>query len=80
MGKLLIVLPSLWMLIDRVVYVAPFLGIHIPPVVLRMPVWLREIGADGKMLGSEGIEHMFKYIATRVVLKGMVGDGEIRLF
>ena len=78
-GELLELLPAPGVLINGIVHVATFLGIHIPPVVLRVPVGLREVGSDGELLLAEGIQHMLQHIATWIVLKGVLGNGKIGL-
>ena len=79
MGELLILLPAPGVLVDGVVHVATLLGIRVPPVVLRVPVGFREIGANGELLFTEGIEHMLEHVASWVILEGMFGNREVCL-
>ena len=77
MGEVLELLPSPRVLVDRVVNVATFLGINIPPIILSVPVGLREIGSYGELLRAECIENILKHIATWIVLKRMFSYSEV---
>ena len=77
MGELLEAVPALGILGNGIVHVAALLAIHIPPIVLRVPVGLREVGTNHETSLTIGVEHMAQHIATLVVAEGMTGNGEV---
>ena len=75
--KLLIIFPTLGILFDFVVMAAVRCGFLGPPIVVAVPVGLREIGARHQTFIAERIEHIAQCILTRIALKTAVGDIEI---
>ena len=72
-------LPALRVLLHGIVHVATLLAISVPPVELRVPVGLGEIGAYGEILVAERIEHKLQHIASRIVAEGVVGNRKVGL-
>ena len=78
-GVFLELLPSPGPFLCGIGGVATAVGIDIPPVVLRVPVRLREVGAYHEVLLAEGFQHVFQHIALRIVAEGVLGNGEVGL-
>ena len=75
--ELLIIFPAFGILFDFVVMAAVWSGFFGPPVVVAVPVGLREIGAGHKAFVAKSIEHIAQCVLAWIALKTAVGDIEI---
>ncbi len=79
MSELLELFPAPWEFVNGIIHVPAFRRIDIPPVILRVPVGLGEVGSYLELVFSECFEHVFQHVALGIVLEGMLGNGEVGL-